>query len=254
MRLAEELSGRIENQTSRTKMTTEVISGLKPVVISSQRSGLNFLRVCIESLTGQRTPGKALLVEEGIPTFIRTHDAANLSKKEGGAWREIDDEVAKGRKIALLIRDPLEIYARELKIATPKAARFKLDLYVANLNHFCALECRGKNYFHYEDFTVSPKSLAELIEFLEIRGENDTPVTEQVAAREWDKMQQTGRDLYDINQKRAGGSMTRNSEDAGKFHQLILSEEQKELVVQIISEEVSVAGKQILARYIPGLS
>lgn len=234
-------------------MTNEVTGELKPVVISSQRSGLNFLRVCIESLTGQRTPGKALLVEEGVPAFIRTHDAANFSKKEGGAWRTIDDEVAKGRKIALLIRDPFEIYARELKIAMRRTARFKLNLYVANLNHYCALECRSKNHFHYEDFTTSPKSLAELIEFLEIRGESDVPLSEDVVAREWDKMQQTGRDLYDINQKGAGGSMTRNSENAGKFHQSILSELDRAKVMQVISDEVSAAGKQVVARYIPSL-
>lgn len=69
---------------------------LKPVVISSQRSGLNSLRICIESLTGKRTPGKTLLVETGPTTFVRTHDPASPSGKDEGTWREIDDQNQKG--------------------------------------------------------------------------------------------------------------------------------------------------------------
>lgn len=227
---------------------------MKPIVISSQRSGLNFLRVCIESLTGQRTPGKPLLVEKSPdkPTvFLRTHDAANISGKGDGAWLEVDPELARGRKIVLLIRNPFEIFARELKIADQDAAWLKLELYVSNLNHFCLLGDCEKHHSHYEDFTVDPRHMTDLIRFMKIKTADGRHVEPETAAREWANLQETGRNLYDQNQKSAGGSMSRNAEDKMKFHQSILSDGDKEAVIRFLDEKASPAGKAILARYVP---
>ncbi|GAA5124079.1 hypothetical protein JIN84_12205 [Luteolibacter yonseiensis] len=223
---------------------------LKPVVISSQRSGLNFLRVCIESLTGRRTPGKPLLVETGSPVFVRTHDSANISKKGEGSWKEIDDELVQGRKVVLLIRDPFEIYARELKIANPAAARFKLEIYISNLNHFCSLSGCEKRHFHYEDFTMAPEKMAEVIGFLGVPAGNGQKADEVGVRAEWDKMRQIGKDLYDINQKNAGGSMSLNAENRLGFHQATLSSVDRNFVAGHIHEKVSVAGRAILDRYL----
>ncbi|MEO7100696.1 MAG: hypothetical protein ABI162_15145 [Luteolibacter sp.] len=229
---------------------------MKPIVISSQRSGLNFLRVCIESLTGQRTPGKPLLVEESPDkqtVFIRTHDAANISGKSEGSWKEVEPDFARKRKIVILIRNPFEIFARELKIADKAAAWFKLELYVSNLNRFCSLEDCTKRFFYYEDFAVDPKHMTDLIRFMEIKTADGQQVDLKTVEKEWLKLQETGRDLYDVNQKRAGGSMSRNAEDKLSFHQAILSEEDKMSVVGFLEAKVSEPGKAILARYLPSL-
>ncbi|MEO7100943.1 MAG: hypothetical protein ABI162_16420 [Luteolibacter sp.] len=230
---------------------------MKPIVISSQRSGLNFLRVCIESLTGQRTPGKALLVEESPekPTvFIRTHDAANFSGKGEGAWKEVDPDLARGRKIVILIRNPYEIFGRELKKADQAAAWFQLELYASNLNRFCSLEDCTKSYFYYEDFSVGAMHMTDLIHFMDITASDGRPVDLETVEKEWIKLQETGRDLYDVNQKRAGGSMSRNAEDKLSFHQAILSEKDKALVVEFLEAKVSESGKAILARYVPSFA
>lgn len=230
---------------------------MKPIVISSQRSGLNFLRVCVESLTGQRTPGKQLLVEESPEkktVFIRTHDAANISGKSEGWWKKIDSDFARGRKIVILIRNPFEIFARELKIADQAAAWFKMELYVSNLNHFCSFEDCTKSCFYYEDFAVDPKHMTDLIHFMNIRTLDRGQVELETVEKEWVQLQETGRDLYDVNQKRAGGSMSRNAEDKLSFHQAILSEEDKVLVVKFLEAEVSESGKAILARYVPSFA
>jgi hypothetical protein len=229
---------------------------MKPIVISSQRSGLNFLRVCIEFLTGRKTPGKTLLVEgdpSNSPVFVRTHDAANISNKGEGSWREIDAKLARGRKVVLLIRHPNEIYARELKIADKASAWTKMALYVSNLNHFCALGDCTKQHFYYEDFSVDPGTMTELIRFLDIKDQDGQYLGLETIEREWTKMQNTGRDLYDVNQKKAGGSMSRNAEDKLSFHQSILTEKNKEEIIAYLNKEASEAGKKILARYVPSL-
>ncbi len=62
-------------------------------VVSAQRSGLNWLRFCIESFYGRRTPGQTSVIpaaEQPEAAFVRSHDALNLTsrsrKKSGGAW------------------------------------------------------------------------------------------------------------------------------------------------------------------------
>jgi hypothetical protein len=230
---------------------------MKPIVISSQRSGLNFLRVCIESLTGRRTPGKPLLVEKSAesPTvFLRTHDAANISGKSDGAWMTVDPATARGRRIVLLIRNPYEIFARELKIAEQDAAWLKLEIYTSNLNHFCTLADCTKRHFHYEDFTVDPGHMTDLIRFLHIHAADGRQVEPETTRSQWDSLQETGRNLYDVNQKGAGGSMSRNAEDKTKFHQSILTEEEMRAVTRFLEEKASPDGKTILARYVPAFA
>ncbi len=46
----------------------------KNILVSHPRSGLNWVRYCIEYASGMRTPGRAKLVTEGEPAFYRTHD------------------------------------------------------------------------------------------------------------------------------------------------------------------------------------
>lgn len=165
----------------------------------------------------------------------------------------MEPDFARKRKIVILIRNPFEIFARELKIADKAAAWFKLELYVSNLNRFCSLEDCTKRFFYYEDFAVDPKHMTDLIRFMEIKTADGQQVDLKTVEKEWLKLQETGRDLYDVNQKRAGGSMSRNAEDKLSFHQAILSEEDKMSVVGFLEAKVSEPGKAILARYLPSL-
>jgi hypothetical protein len=190
------------NKTSISKAVKKL-----PIVISSQRSGLNFVRVCIESLTGQRTPGKTLLIENHpsrLPVFKRTHDAANISEKEGAVWKAIDAQNSQDQKILLLLRNPFELFARELKTTGGAKAIWTLEIYISNLNHFCSLKNCNKNYFYYEDFTIDPKKMTDLIQFMDIDSSDGECISHEIVEREWNRMQEIGRDLYDVNQKRGG--------------------------------------------------
>ena len=225
-------------------------------MISSQRSGLNFLRVCIESLTGQRTPGKTLLIEAGPDNpaiFFRTHDAAQISQNNAAVWRGIDAQTAQGRKIVLLIRNPFEIFGRELKNSDRSKAVWALEVYASNLNHFCTLENCTKSHFYYEDFTADPQHMIKLIEFMDIDNADGQRVTRDILMREWDRVQEIGRNLYDINQKKQGGCMSRNARDKMSFHQSILSKSDNQTVIRFLDETVSAAGKTILDRYISSI-
>src|SRR5436190_1170629 len=51
------------------------------MVISFQRSGLNWLRYCTEYFTGTRTPGRPQIIAEGPVFFDRAHDVRLKAKK-----------------------------------------------------------------------------------------------------------------------------------------------------------------------------
>ncbi len=46
----------------------------KAILVSHPRSGLNWLRYCIEHFSGQRTPGPVRIFQSGEPIVYRTHD------------------------------------------------------------------------------------------------------------------------------------------------------------------------------------
>ncbi len=78
-------------------------------VVSAPRSGLNWLRFCMEHYMGVKTPGKDVLVkaDSGLePVFRRTHNARKGARPERGtpllAVTKPED------KVLILLRDPLE--------------------------------------------------------------------------------------------------------------------------------------------------
>lgn len=226
-----------------------------PVVISTPRSGLNFVRVCIEVVAGARTPGRTLLIEPEPrkPTaFGRTHDVAGLRGRAGGAWRAFDDKRMRGRTAALLIRDPLELYARQLKVAGNKSTPM-LKLYASNINHFCALTEGRRAIFYYEDYVKRPDVMASLITFLGIKGGDGEPISAETFAAEWERLQATGRELYDRNQRAAGGSMSKVDPENLKFHQDTLDPEDVAKVCDFLRTSLTAEGKAVLARYELGL-
>jgi hypothetical protein len=51
----------------------------KTILVSHPRSGLNWVRYCIEYASGLRTPGRPKLVADGEPAIYRTHDVRRAS-------------------------------------------------------------------------------------------------------------------------------------------------------------------------------
>ncbi len=80
------------------------------LVISFQRSGLNWLRYCTEYFTGVRTPGRKQIIAEGSVFFDRAHD---VQRKPGrsdytGLYDASGAEIYE--RVALLLRNPYDCF------------------------------------------------------------------------------------------------------------------------------------------------
>ena len=85
----------------------------KTLVISFQRSGINWLRHCAEHFSGVRTPGRPHMVEDGPSLFDRTHDVARASKRS--EFKSLYDSEGKeiyGR-VALLIHNLFDFFVSQ---------------------------------------------------------------------------------------------------------------------------------------------
>ena len=112
----------------------------KGIIISYQRSGLNWVRYCIEYLTGLRTSGQTKLLEKGDLAVYRTH---NIKKKNGPnsiACRFYDEQGQPiHNKVVLLLRDYRESFLRVAK-GRGKGVPTVEDIQNENIFNF-------KNYF-----------------------------------------------------------------------------------------------------------
>jgi hypothetical protein len=248
---------------------TSCLSGRdKPIVISAQRSGLNFLRVCIETLTGRRTPGKPLILTDGETAFLRTHDAGgvvgrdithahipprlarllttcrrNMNQLTGKnkslrryllhcspAWHPISRRSSRSRRIALLIRNPVDLFGRELRTSTEWTAWHKLEVFIGNLNRFVRLSKDDKCAFYYEDFTQYPTKMFHVISFLELKTVDGSTVSSNDLEAKWEALRSFGFHAYNKNQRAAGGSLTSRMGGRRPNHHELVS---KDLAIRI---------------------
>jgi hypothetical protein len=65
------------------------------LVISFQRSGLNWLRYCTEYFSGIRTPGRTQIITDGPVLFDRAHDVCRATKRSdyAGLYSEEGTEI-----------------------------------------------------------------------------------------------------------------------------------------------------------------
>src|SRR5947209_19868048 len=106
-------SGVSAEEAGETDENGEPLQTDKPLVLSFQRSGLNWIRHCAEHFTGRPTPGRTHLVAEGEVLFHRTHDVRKPTKRRlYVSLRRSDGTEIYGR-VALLIRDPYACFVSE---------------------------------------------------------------------------------------------------------------------------------------------
>ncbi len=88
----------------------------KGIIVSYQRSGLNWVRYCIEAITGRRTPGRTKLVKVGEPIIYRTHNVLRNNGTNSCFCAFYDDEGQPlHNKMVLLLRDYRESFLRVSK-------------------------------------------------------------------------------------------------------------------------------------------
>jgi hypothetical protein len=127
----------------------------RALVISFQRSGLNWLRHCAEHFGGIRTPGRPQLIHEGPVLFDRAHDVRRSTKRSDFAGLYAADGSEIYGKVALLLRNPYDCFTSHY--LGRRGFRFKKGLeafesYANNINAFDQLRQAKKAVFYFEDY------------------------------------------------------------------------------------------------------
>ena len=192
-----------------------------PVVISCPRSGLNWVRYCVEKTGGLPTPGLRVLIDGNAASswaFLRTHDAQGLLRRpESAAWSIVPPQAFAERAILLLIRDPRELIGRILNRGTNVN---QIGLIASNLNFFFAHRTERSRVFYYQDFIRNPASMMKILEALAVKKSDGAAIHLTDLEAGWDDMRRASRDVYNVNQDASGGSMTQDEPDNPHFHRM----------------------------------
>ncbi|MEP2943628.1 MAG: hypothetical protein ABJO72_07500 [Hyphomicrobiales bacterium] len=220
-------------------------------VVSAPRSGLNWLRFCVEKLYGIPTPGKKILidpVDDAEIAFTRSHDPLCISKRKTGriAWRKIEVEDTANAKTLLILRDPLEVFVR---MANKRFKPFRV--YLGNLHFFS--QAKGERLcIYYEDLISNPETMYAALKFLDLpTAEKFEGIDGKTLDDNWEQLNTQSRELYDKNQVRGGGSKTKLVTDKFTHHQKSLTQNQKLKVWYFLKQELTVEELKLLVRYQP---
>jgi hypothetical protein len=141
------------------------------LVISFQRSGLNWLRYCTEYFTGVRTPGRPQIIAEGPVFFDRAHDVRRKPKRSDftGLYDAIGAEVYE--RVALLLRNPYDCFTSHYLGRTGvnfKKGLEQFEAYANNINQFDALKDAKRSVFYFEDFINNEDGTVAFLRFFDI--------------------------------------------------------------------------------------
>ncbi len=236
------------------------------IVVSFRRSGLNWLRFCVEYKFGIRTHGKKLLIsakDQKEAAFIRDHDPAATSqlrrgKMENAHWlKRIGMRVAFARLkntktiareddiLVLLIRDYREVFVR-----SSQKNYTHFGGYLSNLRYFTDAPCKKKAVFYYEDYVSDPAKMLEVLKFLEISALSGKQVSDKEFIDAWGEMGEKSRALYSKNQGHRGGAMTKETPLDFDFHKRGLSDDELEELKRVTLETINSEEREILKRYL----
>ena len=141
------------------------------LVISFQRSGLNWLRYCTEYFTGVRTPGRTQLIAEGPVFFDRAHDVRRGTIRSDYAGLRDESGAEVYARVALLLRNPFDCftshYFRRRGFDFRKGLKH-FEAYAVNINEFQRLVKAKKAVFHFEDFINDDSATMAFLRFFGI--------------------------------------------------------------------------------------
>lgn len=135
---------------------------LRGLVASYPRSGLNWVRYCVEHFSGRPTPGLPLLHRDGPFILHRSHDLAGLGWWDQHPWPALYDPAGRPRyrRLLLLLRNYQEARARARQLTD-------LNPYVGNLRVWQAFPGE-KLLVHYEDLMTDFAWMQRILDFLQI--------------------------------------------------------------------------------------
>ena len=141
------------------------------LVISIQRSGLNWLRHCEEFFSGMRTPGRPQLIAKGPVLFERAHDVRRQAKISEYAGLYDGDGAEIYERVALLLRNPLDCftshYLGRADVKFREGLR-KFEAYAVNIIAFDKLKHARKAVFHFDDFVNNEAGTFDFLRFFEV--------------------------------------------------------------------------------------
>ncbi|MEM9540264.1 MAG: hypothetical protein AAGA60_12285 [Cyanobacteria bacterium P01_E01_bin.42] len=151
------------------------INPKKGIIVSYPRSGLNWVRYCIEYFSGLRTPGPKKIHEKGKLALYRTHDVKRFGPK-GSCFCAFYDPKGKPlhNKVLLLLRDYHEAYLRQSNHKTrpmPTAEEirqgkrvFKFRNYFENLRAYDKFSGK-KTIVYYRDLIEDFSEITKILDF-----------------------------------------------------------------------------------------
>jgi hypothetical protein len=247
-----EKTGSTSNGVSKpasSALGVTTVEGSNRFVISAPRSGLNWLRYCIEYHYGVRTPGKRQIISKDDQpdcAFIRSHDPlSGGAKRNSRAYRKIDPGETAGGTLLLILRHPFELFVRMANRDYRQFACFP-----SNIQFFTRATAEKKKVVYYEELIRDPAVMASAMAFLEIEpcAGRPTPKAEDIAAV-WDETAEASRSNYSVNQSRSGGSQTRSDPFNFKFHQQKLWWWEKHRVTRYLQKNLSAEEMALIERY-----
>jgi hypothetical protein len=137
------------------------------LVISFQRSGLNWLRYCTEYFSGVRTPGRKQLIAEGPVLFDRAHDVRRGTKRTDYAGLYDGSGAEIYERVALLLRNPFHCFISHY---LRRGFDFRKGLahfaaYGNNITEFDRLRKSDKAVFYFEDFVNEEQGTMSFLRF-----------------------------------------------------------------------------------------
>jgi hypothetical protein len=226
---------------------------MKRIIVSAPRSGLNWVRFCVEKFYGRRTPGKEQLIsKEDDPSsaFVRSHDALGYTRvvrRGSGAWRHINpNETGADTKCVLILRDPLETFVR-----ASRKSLWRFRAYVGNISFHS--RCHGEKYVaHYDQLITNPSAMLDLLDFMAIEpAEGLEHPDPGIIERTWDEAAAESRSRYDVNQSGSGGAITKDNPTDFKFHQRSLSDFERRMIWDFLRRRLSPDEMTLIRRYEP---
>ncbi|MGK7887019.1 MAG: hypothetical protein AB4057_20620 [Crocosphaera sp.] len=231
---------------SQNNTSLGVCRGIDPrkgIIVSFPRNGLNWVRYCLEQLTGLRTAGRLKLIEDGDLGVYRTHHVLESDMADSCYCPFYNsDGKPLHQKVVLIIRDYRESFLRMTKNkqdTTPTAEQIKdgdifhFRDYFNNLKAYD--EFQGEKLLVYYPNLVS--DFSEMLKILEFLG-----LSYDLNNFDLEYHRQQSLDLYDIQHK----SYTKDNLYDFTFHQ----SQVKADVVQAIDDFVDKNYRDLAQKYL----
>jgi hypothetical protein len=148
-----------------------MVSSPRTLVISFPRSGLNWLRHCVEYFSGQRTPGHPQIITEGPVLFDRSHDVTRPNRRSDfvSLYRADGSEVYE--RVALLLRNPYDCFTSHYlgrRGFSFKKALAAFEIFAINIAEFDRLPRAQKTAYYFEDYINQEEETFAFLRFLRI--------------------------------------------------------------------------------------